>query len=88
MNYDSRFIGFKDFCLETVEDNSRDIHPSSSVTVSVKHPTINIKCFHGEPENWHTFVDLFQLATDKNDTLPDIQKINYLKTWLKVKSQQ
>ena len=45
----------------------------------MKLPTINIKSFDGEPENWHTFIDPFECAIDKNDTLSDIQKMNYLK---------
>ena len=66
------------FC-ETVEDNSRDLRPSSSAKPFVKLPTINIKCSHGESENWHIFIDPFECATDKNETLYDIQILNYLK---------
>ena len=40
----------------------------------------NIKSFDDEPENYHTFIDSFECAIDKNDTLSDIQKMNYLKT--------
>ena len=54
----------------------------------MKLPTVNIKSFDGEPENWHTFIDSFGCAIDKNETLPDFQKMNYLKTSLKAKPQQ
>ena len=50
------------FC-ETVEDNSRGLRP--------------IKCSHDESENWHIFIDSFECATDKNETLYDIQILNY-----------
>ena len=44
----------------------------------MKLPTINMNSFYGEPGNWHTFTDSFDYATDENDTLPNIQKMNYL----------
>ena len=61
---------------ETAENNSREVRPNTSATVFVKLPTINIKSFDGEPKNWHIFIDSFERATDKNDTLSDIQKMN------------
>ena len=45
----------------------------------MKLPTININSFDGEPENWHTFIDSLECAIDKNNTLSDIEKMNYLK---------
>ena len=65
---------------ETVENNPRDARPSTSATAFMKLSTINIKTFDGETENWHTFTDSFEYVIDKNDTLPDIQKMNYLKS--------
>ena len=66
---------------EIIEDNLRDAGPSSSVVDFVKLPTINIKRFDGKPlQIWHTFItDSFECAIDKNHTLSDIQKNNYLK---------
>ena len=52
----------------------------------MKLPTINIKGFDGEPENWHTFIDSFECTIDINDTLSDVQKINYLKNLVKGKA--
>ena len=75
-----------DSISETGETNSREVRLSTSVTAFVKLPTINIKVFDGEPENWHTFIDSFECAIDKNDTLPDIQKMNYLKNLVEGKA--
>ena len=58
---------------ETAENNSREVCPSTSATVFVKLPSINKNFFDGKPENWHTFIDSFECAIDKNDTLSDIQ---------------
>ena len=52
----------------------------------MKLPTINIKRFDGEPENWYTFIDSFECAIDKSDTLLDIQKMNYLKNLVEGKA--
>ena len=52
----------------------------------MKLPTINIKSFDDEPENWHTFIDSFECAIDKNGTMSDIQKMNYLKNLVKGKT--
>ena len=60
-----------DSISENAGDNSR------AVCTFVKLPQINIKSFDGKPENWYKSIDSFQCATDKNETLPDIQKINY-----------
>ena len=64
---------------ETVKDNLSDVRPNNLAVVFLKLPTINMKCFDGELENLHTFIDSFECAIDKNDTLYDIQKINYLR---------
>ena len=65
---------------ETAENNSREVRPRTSATTFVKLPTINIKSFDGEQENWYIFVDSFECAIDKNNTLSE--------TLLKVKPQQ
>ena len=68
-----------DFFSETAKDNSRDVRRSTSATAFAKLSTINIKSFDSEPENWHTFIDSFECAIDKKDTLSNIQNMNYLK---------
>ena len=65
---------------ETAENNSREVRPTTSATAFVKLPTINVKSFDGKPGNWHAFMDSYKCTIDKNDTLSDIQKMNYLKS--------
>ena len=45
----------------------------------MKFPTINIKYFDSEP-------DSFECAINKNDTLSDVQKVNYLKNLVECKA--
>ena len=52
----------------------------------MKLPTININSFDGKPENWHTFIDSLECAIDKNNTLSDIKKTNYLKNLVEGKA--
>ena len=54
---------------EAVEDNSRDVWPSIAEAVIKKLPTINLKCFYGKPEKYHTFIDWLECVIDKNGTL-------------------
>ena len=68
------------------EDNSKYFRPTTSASSFVKLPSINIKSFHGIKENWHTFIDSFECALDKNDTSSDIQKMNYLKNLIEDKA--
>ena len=75
-----------DSISETAEGNSRNVRPSTSATAFVKLPTINIKGFDGKPENWHTYIDSFECARDINDTLSDIQKINFSKNLVEGKA--
>ena len=45
----------------------------------IKLPSINLKRFDGEPENWQTFHENFECALHHNDDLSDIEKMAYLK---------
>ena len=51
----------------------------------MKLPTISRKSFDGKLERCHTFIDSLDCAADKNATLSDIQKMNYLKNLVKGK---
>ena len=67
---------------ETAENNLREVRPSTAVEALVKLPI----SFDGEPENWHTFIDSFECAIDKSDTLSGIQKTNYLRNFVEGKA--
>ena len=45
---------------------------------SVKLQKLNLKKFQGDITTWSTFWDTFESAIDKNPTLSDIDKFNYL----------
>ena len=49
---------------------------------SVKLPKLNLKKFRGDITTWSTFWDTFESAIDKNPSLSDIDKFNYLNSLL------
>ena len=80
--YDKYDLKYKTnlFQIDFMTDNSFSETVKDNLAVAfLKLPTINMKRFDGELENLHTFIDSFECAIDKNDTLCDIQKINYLR---------
>ena len=50
---------------------------------SGKVPSLNIKQFYGNSLEYQSFWDSFRAAAHENDTLRDITKFNYLKSYLK-----
>ncbi|XP_042906732.2 uncharacterized protein [Parasteatoda tepidariorum] len=51
-------------------------------TSSVKLPLLTIEKFSGDPADWQRFYDQFESAIDKNTGLSNVEKFNYLKTYL------
>ena len=47
-----------------------------------KLPSLNIKQFYGNPLEYQSFWDSFRGAVHENNTLRDITKFNYLKSYL------
>ena len=47
-----------------------------------KLPNLSIKCFNGNPIEFQSFVDSFRVAIQENDSLKNITKFNYLRTFL------
>ena len=59
------------------------IPPSnSSVNVNCKLPDLELPVFKGQPLKWRGFWDQFEVAIDRNDSLSDINKFNYLKRFV------
>jgi len=50
---------------------------------AVKLPTMNLPTFDGSYEHWLNFYDSFTALVHNNTTLPDIQKLYYLRSSLK-----
>ena len=49
---------------------------------SVRLPKLSIKPFNGDITQWTTFWDSFKSAIHENPSLSDIDKFNYLRSWL------
>ena len=49
---------------------------------NVKLPKITIEKFSGNPEKWQSFLDAFESLIGGNEELSEIDKFNYLKTFL------
>ena len=56
--------------------------PAVMATPGVKLPKLTIKKFGGDMTKWVSFWDSFESAVDHNPTLTDIDKFNYLKSYL------
>ena len=62
-------------------DGTESVH--SQTASNLKLPKFDLPKFDGKYRNWTPFLDLFKGAVDSNDTLPDIQKLHYLKASLR-----
>ena len=49
---------------------------------NVKLPKLGIKKFSGEPTAWMTFIDLFEATVDRSTNLSEVEKFNYLLSYL------
>ena len=47
-----------------------------------KLPNVSIKCFNGNPIEFQRFFDSFRAAIHENDSLKEITKFNYFRTFL------
>ena len=50
----------------------------SSFKQNVKLPKIEIRKFYGDATEWQQFYDSFSCAVDQNNSLSDVEKMNYL----------
>ncbi|UYV79195.1 hypothetical protein LAZ67_17001458 [Cordylochernes scorpioides] len=66
-----------------VENVSQPVKLEQSVISNVKFPKFNLPVFSGEMSQWLSFKDLFLVTIDKNKTLSEIQKLQYLHYSLK-----
>ena len=49
---------------------------------NIRLPRLNIKTFTGKPTEWPTFIETFEAAIDNNETISNVQKFQYLKSYL------
>lgn len=59
--------------------NTSNASCNNESSLSVKLPRIDLPKFAGEYTEWENFRDLFQALVGSNDSLPDVQKLHYLK---------
>lgn len=65
----------------SAEKKSREVRePPRHKTIQL--PYLQLKKFDGNPTEWAAFWDSFASAIDKNPDLEDVQKFNYLKSYL------
>ncbi|XP_055591485.1 uncharacterized protein LOC129743475 [Uranotaenia lowii] len=57
--------------------------PPVNPTLSVKLPELKLPEFHGNPEEWIEFRDLFKSVIHMNNLISPVQKLNYLRGSLK-----
>ena len=55
---------------------------NSSVKSTVRLPKLEIKKYNGDPTAWKTFYESFLAAVDKNNGLENIEKMNFLISYL------
>lgn len=70
-----------------IKEHSMPIQSPKSEKVStkssnVKLPRLEIMKFNGEFTKWQTFYDSFEAAVEKNQSLSNIEKFNYLRSYL------
>ena len=56
--------------------------PTPHQNHSIKLPQIDIKKFYGDVTEWQTFFDSFEVAVYSNSNLSNIEKMNYLLSYL------
>ena len=67
--------------MSIIPHDSSSSEPSTS-EVKIKLPKLELPKFKGDITQWQGFWDQFNSSTYENKYLPDIEKCNYLKTFL------
>jgi hypothetical protein len=69
--------------------SSEQVHPidglepgSSNSHNNLKVPAIKLPVFSGQYDRWISFSDMFKAMVHENDSLPEIQKFHYLRSFL------
>ena len=56
---------------------------TAQAKVSIQLPVITLPTFSGSYDEWLSFSDIFKSIIDKNESLTNVQKFNYLRSVLK-----
>ncbi|XP_068670895.1 uncharacterized protein [Montipora foliosa] len=61
---------------------------ASIILTHAKLPKLELRKFSGDPINWHPFWESFESAIHKNTTLSDVERFQYLKSFLEGSAAQ
>jgi hypothetical protein len=83
-------IIIKEFYSEnnTLKNTSSHTSTTETAPVPVRLPTISLPLFSGKYDQWMSFYDTFISLIDKNESLSDVQKLQYLKSSLRDQAAQ
>ncbi len=56
--------------------------PTSSNSTGIRLPKLDVPKFSGKYTSWRTFIELFRSSVGNNASLPAVQKLQYLKSFL------
>ena len=76
-----RLLARYESLTQSSSDSEEDNQVSS--TIGSKLPKLNLPIFSGKYSDWTPFIDLFDGTVDKNSSITDVQKLQYLKSSLK-----
>ncbi|XP_049886923.1 uncharacterized protein LOC126381480 isoform X2 [Pectinophora gossypiella] len=64
-------------------DDNQVVSPPPLQTMATKLPEINVPIFVGKYSEYKPFIELFNALVDRNSSLQDVQKLFYLRSFLK-----
>ena len=65
------------------KDSEQSSVKSNNVISNTKLPKLEFPVFKGNPLEWQSFYDQFDISIHQNKTLSDIDRLNYLKRYLR-----
>ena len=69
--------------INAKESNQQNSGQCATHKSNVKHPTLELMKFDGDLLKWQEFWDSFDTTVNRNPSLEDIDKLNYLRTQLR-----
>ena len=65
-----------------LEDSKQSFERGDNKILNTKLPKLEFRVFKGNPLEWHSFYDQFNISIHQNKTLSDIDRFNYLRRYL------
>ena len=83
IDINKKIKGLDRFSAKHKVDDTVSTATAASRNILVKLPKINIKNFHGDPTEWTSFFDCFEAAVHSNEHLSNVEKMTYLKNYVR-----